>query len=325
MRAAAHYRSRALMLPSIAVQVYSVLDPAAQRHLVGVAGIDNALVVNRDRLRRSDLGGRDRDEGRHVAILGATEPDALLERRVALRIRLRVGDVKNIVLVDRHAARPAELLPLGEKFPVGIEDLHPAVDAIGDKHAARGIDGDAMGRIKLTLRLAVLAPRLDELAVLGKLHDAVVRVAAMAVGHEDVPVGGDHHIGRPVERVLTITRHAWLTDGQEDLALGAELDQHGTFAVLAALIGDVDVAFAVAAKAMREVEHAAAKARYEPAGRIKLHDRCNVRLAAIVGAAAIEHPQTLAVTIDLNSDRRAHFSTIGQLRPILLHLIRIGR
>src|SRR5215470_19036328 len=118
-----------------------------------------------------------------------------------------------------------------------------------------------MRRVELALRLAVLAPRLDELAVLGELHDAVVGAAAMAIGNENVAVGCDHHIGWPVKHVLAITRHTGLADGQQHFALGAELDQHSTLAILAALVGDVDIALAVDAKAMREVEHATAEAR----------------------------------------------------------------
>ena len=162
-----------------------------------------------------------------------------------------------------------------------------------------------MRRVELARRLAVLAPGLDELAVLGELHDAVVGVAAVAVGDIDVAVGRDRDVARPIERVLAVAGHAGLAERHQDLAVRAELDDDSALAVLAALVGHPDVALAVDAEAMREVEHAAAEALHEFAGRIELHDRRDSRLSAVVRAAAVEDPDALAVAIDLDADRRA--------------------
>ena len=60
-----------------------------------------------------------------------------------------------------------------------------------------------MRRLELARAGAIVTPGLDELAVLGELHDAGIgglAVSAMAVGHEDVAVRRDHHIGWRVEQ-----------------------------------------------------------------------------------------------------------------------------
>ena len=66
-------------------------------------------------------------------------------------------------------------------------------DAIADKQAAARIEDDRMRLVELARAGALLAPLLDELAVLAELHDAVVHVA---VGDEDVAVGSDGDVAR---------------------------------------------------------------------------------------------------------------------------------
>ena len=46
------------------------------------------------------------------------------------RARLGVGDIEDIVLADEDAARPAELLPLVDEFPLLVEDLNPIVTPV---------------------------------------------------------------------------------------------------------------------------------------------------------------------------------------------------
>src|SRR5439155_21137967 len=67
-------------------------DPAAQVHPVGVAGIDIAGIVDADAFQRAEVNGLG-NELRDIAVLGAADADALLEARVGLVGRLRVGDV----------------------------------------------------------------------------------------------------------------------------------------------------------------------------------------------------------------------------------------
>src|ERR1700730_10953446 len=80
---------------------------------VGVARIDVAVVVYADAFEGAGILGF-LDEPGDLAVLGAADPDALLEARVGLVTRLRVGHVEDVILVDPHATGPAELLPLGE-------------------------------------------------------------------------------------------------------------------------------------------------------------------------------------------------------------------
>src|SRR5499427_11101279 len=91
-----------------------LLREPAQVHGVGVARIDVALVIDADTLQRAERLGF-LDEAGNLAVLGVADPDALLEARIGLLARLRVGHVEDVVLVDPHAAGSAELLPFGKE------------------------------------------------------------------------------------------------------------------------------------------------------------------------------------------------------------------
>src|SRR5258708_651040 len=97
------------------------LQPLSAR----IAGIDVAVVVHADAFESAGVFGF-LDESGDLAVLGAADPDALLEAGVGLVGRLRVGDIDAVILVDPHAARPAELLPLGDEVAVLVEDLQAA-------------------------------------------------------------------------------------------------------------------------------------------------------------------------------------------------------
>src|SRR6266849_2898207 len=171
-----------------------LLEPLGVR----IAGIDVAVVVHADAFEGAGVFGF-LDEPSDLAVLGAADPDALLEARVGLVVRLRVGDVENVVLVDPDAARPAELLPLGEELAVLVEDLEAAVGAVGDEQTAGGIEREPMRHIEFAGCGAFLAPRLDELAVSGELDDAGIGLVAVAVGDEDIAVRRYRHVRRRVE------------------------------------------------------------------------------------------------------------------------------
>src|SRR5260370_25540968 len=89
---------------------------------VGVARIDIASIVRADAFERTQLLGF-RNEGGDLLVLDGSDPDALLEARIGLGVRLRIGHVDGVVLVDVDAARPAELLPLVEELAVLVTDL----------------------------------------------------------------------------------------------------------------------------------------------------------------------------------------------------------
>ena len=70
------------------------------------------------------------------------------------------------VVADIDAARPAELLPVGQEFSVLIENLDAVVGPVGDEDPARGIHGKPMGHVEVARRRSMVAPRFDEFAVL---------------------------------------------------------------------------------------------------------------------------------------------------------------
>ena len=295
---------------------------------VGEAGEDIALIVGCDLLGRSELRIR-RNEGRDLAVLGAADPDALLEARIGLLVGLRIRHVEHVVLVDEDRARPAELLPFGEQAAVQIENLDAAVDAVGDEQPVLRIDRHLVRRVELAGSAAVLAPGLDEFPLLVEFHDAVVGDLlvdlAVTVGHEDVAVGSDEHVGGRVELILGVAGHARLAERHQHLAVGRELDDVMALAVAGAAVGDPHGAGLVHGKSVRPIHLAAAEVHQQLAGRIEFHDRIEVGALAGVGAAALVHPDALAVRVDGDADRRAQFTARGQLRSPAVHVIGIGR
>src|SRR4029077_1248509 len=120
------------------------------------------------------------------------------ESGIELLVRLVVGDVDPVVPVDVNPARPAKLPPLLEEISVLVEDLDAAVAAVADEQAPLRVHRERVRRVELAVRTSLLAPRLDELPFRGELNDARVRVPAVAVSDEDVPVRRGEHIGGPV-------------------------------------------------------------------------------------------------------------------------------
>src|SRR5262249_12446348 len=74
-----------------------------------------------------------RNQGVHRPVFSAADPNAPFEAGVALRIRLRIAHIDYVVAVNKDSARPAELLPLRQKFAFLVEDLDAAVAAVADK------------------------------------------------------------------------------------------------------------------------------------------------------------------------------------------------
>src|SRR5262249_19861236 len=74
------------------------LHEPLQVHGVGVAGIDVAVVVRADTFERAEGLGLF-DERLDLAVLGAADPDALLEAGVHLVGRLGIRDIDDVVLV----------------------------------------------------------------------------------------------------------------------------------------------------------------------------------------------------------------------------------
>src|SRR6516164_9316348 len=129
-----------------------------------------------------------------------------------------------------------------------------------------------MRRVDLARPRALLAPSLDELAVLVEFDDAGIGVAAMPVADEDVAVGRDQHRRRRIEFVRTGAGDALLAERHQHLAVRAELEDLMALAVLALAVGDPDIALRIDENAVRENEHAGAKTGDEFARGIELED-----------------------------------------------------
>src|ERR1019366_9412709 len=220
----------------------ALLDILLQVFLADLSAIDHALRIGGNTFRAAGggafrIGERVGDERGDDAGPGAADADAALPAGVVTvtvaLARFGIGDIKDVALADVEAAGAAELSPLIEKFAVLVEDLDAVVGAVPDEEAAGGIESQAVGSIELAGGRALLAPGLDERAVFGKLHHAGVGVAAVSVGDEDLAVGSDGHGGRLVERIGAIARDALLAEGEQDFAVGIELDD-----LVAAAVGD---------------------------------------------------------------------------------------
>jgi hypothetical protein len=62
---------------------------------------------------------------------------------------LGIGDINYVVTINEDAARPAELLPLREKFALLVEDPDAAVAALAEDAYARAIksiSADELGK-----------------------------------------------------------------------------------------------------------------------------------------------------------------------------------
>ena len=103
---------------SLGVVTALLLDVSPDIHSGDPTGIDISVIVYSDTFWRAGLRRRMWNEGRDLAVLRAADADTSVEPGIVGRIRLRVGHVDRVVLVDSDVARAAELFPFGDKFPV---------------------------------------------------------------------------------------------------------------------------------------------------------------------------------------------------------------
>src|ERR1700722_4134441 len=137
----------------------------------------------------------------------------------------------------------------------------------------------------------------------------------MPVGYEDVAVLRNGHAGRAIERIVTRTRNASLSERHEDFPLTAELENLLALAVFALSIGNPDVALGIYRQPVSLHEHPGAKAFQELARSVELEDS---------GIAAMEHPD-VAMCIRRNGDHLPPLYARRELRPILDGAVRIGQ
>ena len=237
-------------------------DVLFQRLLRRERPIDVAVGVGRDAFAGA-VGVGIRNERRHLAVFRAPDPDPPLEGGIRLLVRLRVGGVEHVVPVDEDSARPAELLPLVQELAVLIEDLNAVVAAVGDEQAAGGVHRERVRRVELARPRTLPAPGLDERAVLRKLHDAGVGVAAVAVGDEDGAVGRDDDVRGRAEVSGPSPATPALPSVINTFPSGLNLNTWCPLPSLARPVAPARVALPVHVDAMRADEHPAAKARHE--------------------------------------------------------------
>src|SRR5215469_8569385 len=141
------------------------------------------------------------DERRHGSGFCAADADAFFHAWLIGAPGFRIGDVDGVIASDVNAAGTAELFPLGEKFPVLVENLDAVVYAIADEQAALRVERDGVRLMKLAGTRSFAPPGLDEFSVLRKFDDAIVAGFAMAIGDEDVAIGRDYDVRGLVECV----------------------------------------------------------------------------------------------------------------------------
>ena len=196
-----------------------------------------------------------------------------------------------------------------------------------------------MRLVELAGAAARPAPGQEEAAVPVELHHPVVR--PVAVGDEDVAVGVDHDVARPVEGVGTVARDPRPAEGHQDLAARAELehlvpapaDGQAEHRVAAVVVGRPEVALGVDVEAVRGREHPLAPTVEELAVGAELDDRRVVvpphaggRARRPVVEAAVEDPD-VPVRVAVDADRLAPPPAVHvrrQVRPFVDEPVRVG-
>src|SRR2546427_4373520 len=291
----------------------------------GFARVEVARGVYHDAFGRAGRllhGAKGRDKDGDLAVLDAADANARPDARVILRVRLMIGYVKDIVAVDVDPARPAELLPLCEKFAILVEDLDAIVAAVADEDLSLRIDSDGMRRVELAGARAFPAPRFDERPILRELHDARVGVPAMPIGDESIAVRSRHDVARPIERVRPVAGNPGLAERHQHLSFRVELEYLVALAVFAGRVSRPDVAVPVDVETMRLIEYALAEHLQDLARRIELDDGREVRSLTSGSAAPLERPD-IAVAVNIDPDGRAPLPAFGELGPALFDTIRI--
>ena len=143
----------------------------------------------------------------------------------------------------------------------------------------------------------------------------LLRAVAMAVGHEQVAVGGLDDVGRLVEEVGPGAAHPGLAQPHQHLAVGAELDRLVALAAAAAGVGHPQVAAAIHRAAVREVHQALAEAAQQPPGAVEDQDRRLVAAFAGVVHAAVDD-EDLAVGRRLDGGHGRPLHARRQLAPV---------
>src|SRR5215831_15972548 len=159
----------------------------------------------------------------------------------------------------------------------------------------------------------------------------------MSVGDENVPTRRDIYGGRRIELVWSAARDAGLAKRHQDFAVRTELNNLLPFAGPPQVVGCPYVASVINMKAMRQDEHAGAKALHQPARRIELENW--VKAGSIAGegfarltlrwrrecAATFRDPHARPVWVDIDTGGRAPSPPFWHFGPVIDRAVWIGR
>src|SRR4051794_9668073 len=132
-----------------------------------------------------------------------------------------------LVPIDEQAARCSRMLGFPEIRAVGVEHLDALVVAVSHIQQSLGVDRDRMRDVELPRAGPLLAPRLDEVAVLVELDDLGL-AAPMALDHENLALRPERHVVGFVEQPqMAVGMHLAggiaYSEHEQDASRGAEL------------------------------------------------------------------------------------------------------
>src|SRR5215471_5706872 len=159
----------------------------------------------------------------------------------------------------------------------------------------------------------------------------------MSVSDENVPSRRDIYGGRRIELVWSAARDAGLAKRHQDFAVRTELNNLLPFAGPPQVVGCPYVASVINMKAMRQNEHAGAKALHQPARRIELENGVKAGSIAREGfarlisrwwrerAATFCDPHARPVWVDIDTGGRTPGPPFRQFGPVVDRAVWIGR
>ena len=138
-----------------------------------------------------------------------------------------IDHIDPVLVVKGDRARSPEMCPQPDESPLLVEDLDPIVAPIGNEELASGIHREVMRIVEQTAlsgcRVDPASDLHDERPILRKFDQTVI-AAAMPIRDPDLAIGGDQHMGRPVEVRLVVPGDGRFAQGHQYLSLRAQLE-----------------------------------------------------------------------------------------------------
>src|SRR5262245_12344400 len=159
----------------------------------------------------------------------------------------------------------------------------------------------------------------------------------MSVSDENVPIRCDVYGGWRIELVRSAASDASLAKPHQDLAVRTELNNLLPLAAPSQVVSYPNVTSAINVKAMRQNEHAGAKALHQPARCVELQNWVKVGFIAREGfarlilrwrrecAATFRDPHARPVWINIDTGGRAPGPAFRHFGPVVDRAVWIGR